>query len=155
MILRPRPLTADAFAPFGSLAPAPAPGTRTEVGPARNLRDTTVACLRWTLARPGALPLRVGTMERHRFSSQSFIPLGPARWLVLTAPHASAGGPDMAHARAFIADGTLAVTYAPDVWHHPLTALDGGGGFAVFTFLDGSADDEEFVPVTADITVEE
>lgn len=155
MILRLRPLAEDAFAPFGSLAPAPAPGTRTEVGPARNLRATAAACLRWTMARPGALPLRVGTMERHRFSSQSFIPLGPARWLVLVAPHAAAAGPDMARACAFIADGTLAVTYAPDVWHHPLTALDDGAGFAVLTFLDGSADDEEFVPVTADITVQE
>jgi ureidoglycolate lyase len=155
MILRPRPLTADAFAAFGSVAPCPAPGARTEVGPARNLRATASACLRWTLARPGTLPLRVGTMERHRFSSQSFIPLAPARWLCLVAPHAAIGGPDMARACAFIADGAHAITYAPDVWHHPLTALDGGGGFAVLTFLDGSGDDEEFVAIAPDITVEE
>ena len=154
MILTPAPLDPDAFAPFGHVAPAPAPGTLVEVGPSRNLRDMVPPCLRWAVGRPAMLPLRVTTMERHRFSSQSFIPMAAARWLILVAPHAASGGPDMARARAFLADGTRAITYAPDVWHHPLTVLDAGAAFAVLTFLDGSADDEEFVPVRDDITVQ-
>ena len=153
MILTPAPLDPDAFAPFGQVAARPAPGGRIEVGPPRTLRATVPPCLRWTTARPAALPLRVTTMERHRFSSQSFIPAAGARWLVLVAPHAAVGGPDMARARAFLADDTRAITYAPDVWHHPLTALGAEAGFAVLTFLDGSKDDEEFVPVHEDVTV--
>lgn len=155
MILTPTPLDADAFAPFGAIASRPAPGARIEIGPQRNLRATVPPCLRWAVARPGTLPLRVTTMERHRFSSQSFIPVADARWLVLVAPHAAGGGPDMARAHAFLADGTQAITYAPDVWHHPLTALDPGAAFAVLTFLDFGPDDEEFVPVADDITVQE
>ena len=153
MILHPVRLAAEAFAQFGAVVSAPAPGTRCEVGPSRNLRPAAAACLRWTTARATALPLRIGTMERHRFSSQSFVPLGPARWLVLVAPHGAAGGPDMARAHAFVADGTQAVTYAPHVWHHPLIAFDDGAAFAVLTFLDGSGDDEEFVTIAADVTV--
>ena len=154
MILMPRLLDAEGFAPFGTLAHLPAPGARADVGPAQNLRDGVAPCLRWAVARRTPLPLRVTTMERHRYSSQSFIPLTGARWLVLVAPKNAADGPDMARAMAFCLDGTQAITYAPDVWHHPLTALDDGAGFAVLTFLDGSGNDDEFIAIADGITVE-
>ena len=44
-------------------------------------------------------------MERHEFSSQTFVPVDVVRWLIVVAPHATQGGPDMAKARAFIANG--------------------------------------------------
>ena len=100
------------------------------------------------MARTAALPLRVVTMERHEHSSQSFVPAGERRWLVLVAPHAEdGGGPDMARARCFLAGADQAITYRPNVWHHPLTVLDGPMAFAVLTFLDDGPGDEEFVPV--------
>ena len=151
--LRPVSLTAAAFAPFGTVAALPTPGQRVTVGPPENLRAAVPPRFVCTAAKPAALPLDVTTMERHRFSSQSFVPMGDARWLILVAPHAPGGGPDMDASIAFLADGTQAITYRPDTWHHPLTALSDGARFAVLTFLDGSPDDEEFVPVAAGLTL--
>jgi len=91
-------------------------------------------------------PLKSETMERHEFSSQSFVPVDVGRWLIVVAPHAAKGGPDMAAARAFIANGQQGVTYKPDTWHHGLTTLDKPGRFAVFMWRAGTKD-EEFVPV--------
>ena len=148
-VIAAEPLTAAAFAPFGDVADRPTAGSPVLVGPAVNLRATAAARLRWVNACPAAMPLRVATMERHVHSSQSFIPSGETRWLVLVAPHAGEGGaPDMTRARAFVAAADQAVTYRPNVWHHPLTTLDGPANFAVLTYLDGGPADEEFVPVT-------
>ncbi len=92
-------------------------------------------------------PLRSDYMERHEFSSQTFVPLDVERWLIVVAPHASAGGPDVTGMKAFIATGRQGVTYRPNTWHHGLTVLDRPGRFAVFMWLDGGKGDEEFVPV--------
>jgi ureidoglycolate lyase len=75
------------------------------------------------------------------------VPIDVARWLIVVAPHAKAGGPDLAAVRAFIATGRQGVTYKPDTWHHGLTVLDKPGRFAVFMWRDGGKGDEEFVPV--------
>jgi ureidoglycolate lyase len=76
------------------------------------------------------------------------MPLDVARWLIVVAPHAKNGGPDVAQVRAFIATGKQGVTYKPNTWHHGLTTLDRPGRFAAFMFRDGGEGDEEFVPVT-------
>ncbi len=94
-------------------------------------------------------------MERHVFSSQSFIPLGPARFLVLVAPHSPLGGPDMARAEAFLAAPGQGVTYAANIWHYGMTVLDAPARFAVLMWRDGTEKDEEFVdvaPFTLDVT---
>ena len=83
-------------------------------------------------------PLKSETLERHEFSSQSFVPVDVGRWLIVVAPHAAKGGPDMADARAFIANGQQGVTYKPDTWHHGLTTLDQPGRFAVFMWRAGT-----------------
>ena len=92
-------------------------------------------------------PLRSDYLERHQFSSQTFVPLDVERWLIVVAPHAVAGGPDASGMKAFIATGKQGVTYRPDTWHHGLTVLDRPGRFAVFMWRDGGKGDEEFVPV--------
>ncbi len=145
-----RPLTPEGFAPYGDVLVGPD-------GPGRLYHERSLAS-----ARPGAWPslslscaaphpggpLRVRRMERHAFSSQSFVPLVPLRWLVLVAPHAPGGGPDMARAEAFLAGPGQGVTYGADVWHHPLTVLgEAPGRFAVLMWRDGTAADEEFVDV--------
>ncbi len=142
------PLTEAAFRLFGDVARCPTAGGAVVVGPTVGLRPSVPPRLRWVMARPTALPLRVVTMERHEHSSQSFVPASDRRWLVLVAPHADAGGPDMARARCFLAGPDQAITYRPNVWHHPLTVLDGPMAFAVLTFLDDGPGDEEFVPVS-------
>ena len=77
------------------------------------------------------------------------MPIDVARWLIVVAPHAARGGPDLAGVRAFIATGKQGVTYKPNTWHHGLTVLDKPGRFAVFMWRAGTKGDEEFVPVAA------
>lgn len=61
------------------------------------------------------------TLERHRLGSQSFVPLGEARWLVLVARGEHA--PDMSTLAAFEAAPGQGITLHADTWHHPLIAL--------------------------------
>ncbi|MBR2815008.1 MAG: ureidoglycolate lyase [Reyranella sp.] len=149
MELIPQPLTKEAFAPFGDVIDVPeAPGRTYYNDALGNLRPDAQANLSLSLkAETPDRPLRSDYMERHEFSSQTFVPLDVERWLIVVAPHASAGGPDVAGMKAFIATGLQGVTYRPNTWHHGLTVLDRPGRFAVFMWLDGGKGDEEFVPV--------
>ncbi len=143
------PLTAEAFAPFGEVIPVPETPGRTYYEEALgNLRPAARPSLSVSL-RPETpdRPLRAEMLERHEFSSQTFMPLDVARWLVVVAPHAATGGPDQSAIRAFVATGRQGVTYRPNTWHHGLTVLDRPGRFAVFMWRDGGPGDEEFVPV--------
>lgn len=149
MELIPQPLTKEAFAPFGDVIDVPETPGRTYYNDALgNLRPDAQANLSLSLkAETPDRPLRSDYMERHEFSSQTFVPLDVERWLIVVAPHASAGGPDVTGMKAFIATGRQGVTYRPNTWHHGLTVLDRPGRFAVFMWLDGGKGDEEFVPV--------
>ena len=148
MEIAPQPLTQEAFAPFGDVIDMPATAGRFYYDDALgNLRSHAAASLSVALkSETPDRPLRSELMERHEFSSQTFIPVDVGRWLIVVAPHAAKGGPDMAQARAFIADGGKGVTYKANTWHHGLTTLDKPGRFAVFMWKAGTAD-EEFVPV--------
>jgi len=151
----PQPLTRQAFAPYGDVIDLPTEAGRTYYEDALgNLRPQARPSVSVSL-RPETpdRPLRVELLERHEFSSQTFVPLDVDRWLIVVAPHATGGGPDVAQARAFIATGAQGVTYRPNVWHHGNTVLDRPGRFAIFMWRDGSAGDEEFVPV-APFTIE-
>ena len=150
MEIIPQPLTRDAFAPFGDVIDVPnEPGRLYYDEALGNFRPAARPSLSVSL-KPETRdrPLRADLLERHQFSSQTFMPLDVGRWLIVVAPHAKQGGPDPALVRAFIADGRQGVTYKPDIWHHGLTVLDRPGRFAVFMWRDGSKGDEEFVPVT-------
>jgi len=143
------PLTSAAFLPFGDVLEAPAIPGRTDFDAAlANLRPAARPVLSLVTKAPmSSLPLTSTVMERHRFSSQSFVPLEAGRWLVVVAPHAAAGGPDMAQARAFLAQPDQGVTYGADTWHHPFTVLDRLARFAVFMWREGVPADDEFMDV--------
>lgn len=142
-------LTQEAFAPFGDVIDIPDVAGRTYYEDALgNLRPTARASLSVSLKpETSERPLKVEMLERHEFSSQTFMPLDVGRWLVVVAPHAKSGGPDLAGVRAFLVNGKQGITYRPNTWHHGLTVLDRPGRFAVFMWRDGSQGDEEFVPV--------
>lgn len=142
------PLTEEAFAPFGTVPRAPEEPGRRDYFDATlmNLRPDAPASLSIVRGVPVAGPVvPVTVIERHAFSSQSFLPLAPARWLVVVAPGGDAG-PDLSHARAFLPDPGQGVTFAPGTWHAPLTTLD-EAAFAIFMWRDGGPQDEEFAPV--------
>lgn len=150
------PVTAEAFAPFGLLLPRPVPGSgRLELIDAlQNGRAAARPRLGLAAVEPSPLPLVATEMERHLHSSQDFLPLDCAAYLVLVAPHGPDGRPDETGLRAFRVPGDLGVHYHADTWHHPLTAFDRPGSFAVLTFVDGTTADDEFVPLAEAVTVE-
>lgn len=149
MEIVPQRLTSEAFAPFGDVIEVPNVAGRNyyadELG---NLRPQAKPSLSMSYREPThERPLKSEMLERHEFSSQTFVPVDVGRWLIVVAPHAAAGGPDITGLRAFVATGAQGVTYKPNTWHHGLTTLDRPGRFAVFMWLAGTQD-EEFVPVT-------
>jgi ureidoglycolate lyase len=149
MEIDPQPLTAAAFAPYGDVIDVPsAPGRKYYDDALGNLRPSAHASLSLSFRLPSTeAPLQVTLLERHEFSSQTFVPTDVARWLIVVAPHAKDGGPDTSAIQAFIATGRQGVTYRANTWHHGLTTLDRPGRFAVFMWRDGTTGDEEFVPV--------
>jgi ureidoglycolate lyase len=148
-------VTAEAFAPFGLLLPAPAPGQpRLELsGELVNLRETAKPRLSLATTAPRALPLTAAEMERHVHSSQTFVPIDCASYLVMVAPHGADDRPDPAGVRAFRVPGHVGVHYFSNTWHHPLTALERPGSFIVLTFIDGGPGDEQFVKLPHEIDI--
>ncbi|SDZ90745.1 ureidoglycolate lyase [Rubrimonas cliftonensis] len=143
------PLTAAAFAPFGEpLVPPISAGRAFFEGALASRREAARPSLSLSRVEAAAsLPVEARRMERHQFSSQSFVPMGDLAMLVIVAPHAPQGGPDVSAARAFLAEGGVGVTYGADVWHHPLTLLAAPASLAVLMWRDGGPGDEEFVDV--------
>lgn len=138
-LLKPEPLTAEAFAPFGDVLEA---GERAQVreinyGYARRFHDLArldlgaeggrplLSIMRST-PLPG--PIRIARMERHPLSSQAFYPLSGRPYLVVVAP---AGEFDSAGLRAFLAGPAQGVNYHPGTWHHFSLALEAVSDFLV------------------------
>jgi len=145
-----RPLTAEAFAPFGDVIEAAgAPDFQINGGMCDRFHDR--ARLEFTgdgragisigFGRPYALPLAVAMVERHPLGSQAFLPMTADPFLVVVAPdeEGQPGAP-----RAFLTDGGQGVNYLRGVWHGVLTPL---GQAAPFLIVDriGTGDNlEEF-----------
>lgn len=149
-------VTAQAFEPFGDLLPPATPGAARQelIEELQNRRPSARARLSIAAVDPKPLPLVAAKMERHVHSSQAFVPLACASYLVLVAPKGAAGGPDLSELRAFRVPGDTGINYRADTWHHPLTALDRTGRFAVLTFVDGTAGDEEWTDLPEEVVVE-
>jgi ureidoglycolate lyase len=149
------PITAEAFAPYGELLMPPEGfGRRYLDEGLANLRPGAWPSLSIAAVAPlAALPLRAVQMERHRFSSQSFLPMDAGRYLAVVAPHAPGGGPDEARMQAFVIAGDIGITYRADVWHHPMVALDRPARFAIVIWRDGGPGDEEFVRLSAPLSI--
>lgn len=155
MDLTAQKLTLEAFTPFGHVLTLPDGPGRTDYSHApENWRDgRATLCFRSSLTEPTTLPFQATQMERHRYSSQAFLPIDVSRYLVLVAPHGDDGGPDMRQARLFEVDGRTGINYAPDVWHHPMTVLDRPAIFATVMFVDRGPDDEEFVDLAVPVGI--
>ena len=92
-------------------------------------------------------PMQVKILERHPHSSQTFIPVKAARYLVIVAPDKPDGSPDLEGARCFLADGRQGITYRRGLWHHDMTVLDDTAEMAILMWCDGSSDDEELLEI--------
>lgn len=137
--LKPEPLTAEAFAPFGDVIEAgPAAEQRAinygattrfhdlaRVDVAEDGGEPLISIFRST---PIARPVRVKIMERHPVASQAFMPLSGRPYLVVVAPP---GDLDPDKIRAFLAGPGQGVNYARGTWHHYSLALDEVSDFLV------------------------
>lgn len=85
-------------------------------------------------------------LERHRHRAQTFSPMGRSKqdtaYLVVVAPTASDGMPDLNKVRAFTCKGDQAVTYGASVWHAPMIALGKETDFAVLIHENDVPEDD-------------
>jgi ureidoglycolate lyase len=102
---------------------------------------------------PATLPYAVDKLERHRYSAQIFVPMDVASYVVVVAPSAADGSPEIAEARAFHAPGNVGIVYAQDVWHAGATVLDRIGSFGVLMSRNDSPDDEEFFTLASPLQI--
>jgi len=132
-----RPITSEAFAPYGDLVTSAGrdgrsinAGTsvRVEMPEPDVFGDGGRPSLSVFRARAVRLPFEVRELERHRLGSQTFLPLGGRPFVVVVALGADSPDPDTI--AAFRVDGDCGVAFRRGVWHHPLLALD-DGDFAV------------------------
>ena len=136
-LLRPVPLTREAFRPFGEVIEMEGSAHYTiNQGFTERFNDlcfvdvameggaTNVSLF---LGQPRPAPIAVKLMERHPLGAQAFVPLQDRPWLVLVAEDVH----DHASYRAFTATGQQGVNSARNVWHHPLLVLDAASRFII------------------------
>lgn len=126
-----RPLTKESFAPFGQVLETAGAETRSinwgtctrfhALATVEVLGEGARTVVNLFRARPSSFPLRLSMMERHPFGSQAFWPLSGGDWIVAVAPDQD-GRPG--EPLVFRASENQGVCYAPNVWHHPLVALE-------------------------------
>jgi ureidoglycolate lyase len=153
--LRLFPLTADAISPFGSIIESPTnPGDRTVYTQwLGSDRTGMTPRLHTNSLHPTVLPYAIQVLERHPYSAQLFLPLDVAQYVVVVAPTADDGTPDLMEAHALLAPGNIGIVYAPAVWHAPATVLERQGTFAVVMWRNDTADDEEFTTLASPIQI--
>ena len=134
-----RPLTREAFAPFGSVIDKRASDPRVPInaGRARRIPDLAQAvatgpggrvAIGLVEADPRTCPLTFDLVERHPFGSQAFIPLSPAPFLVVVCEDRG-GMPGVP--QVFVTSPHQGVNYAANTWHGVLTPLDAPQEFLV------------------------
>ena len=147
--MKPEPLTADAFAPYGDVLEAVgSPDRLINAGLCGRFHD----CARLDFGPDGqagisifqaecrSLPYACDLLERHPDGSQSFIPMSNNPFLVIVA------GDDAGHPtrpRAFLTNGAQGVSYLRGTWHGVLTPLTGPGLFAVIDRIGDTPNLEE------------
>lgn len=136
--LTPEPLTAEAFAPFGSVIEASDGAVKLDINQGHAIRYDRLAEI--DVADGGGAPvislfrakplaeLVLKSFERHPLGSQSFVPLSGRPYLVAGAP---AGDFDPPKVRLFHAEAHQGVHYRKGVWHHFLLVLDAESYFLV------------------------
>lgn len=143
------------FEPFGDLLIAPKGGGRAVLANELvNLRSGAKPTLTLATVDPVSLPMIITRMERHLYSSQAFLPLGDCEYIVLVAEDGDRDLPDVSRIRGFRVSSGIGINYRPGVWHYPITALSSPATFSVWTFLEGTSDDEQFVGLPIPFMVE-
>jgi ureidoglycolate lyase len=156
-LLRPKPLTADAFAPFGDVITTDGAGDTINYGATQKYAD--LAAIRSGAGRvavhiyrstPPDYPFALRVMENHPLGSQMFMPLSGRPYLVVVAPK---GAFDPSAITAFVAAPGQGVNYAPGTWHHYSLALGAASAFLVVD-RDGPGENLEEIALDGSILLE-
>ena len=147
--LIPRSLDAHAFAPFGEVVSFDYANARL-VNNGKAFRSDLRAGLKFFAGEPKLSvyrveaqrsPVTIVELERHPNSSQTFVPITTARFVVVVAPDNLDGSPDLSGCRAFVGERAQGFNYRPGVWHAPIVALDQGGDFLMLIWEQGDEAD--------------
>ena len=98
----------------------------------------------------------VGILERHPYTTQTFVPMGlsptdtSTNYLIIVAPTMPSTGafpdrgpPDLSNLKAFVAHGRQAVTYGAATWHAPMVVTgDKRIDFVVVQSTNGIPEDD-------------
>ncbi len=143
-----RPLTAEAFAPFGDVLDATGdPDRMINAGLCGRYHDRAKldfgdgrAGISLFSAEPRNLPLALDMVERHPDGSQAFLPMSLEPFLVVVAPDET-GKPG--RPVAFRTEPGQGVNYHRGIWHGVLAPLSSPGLFAVIDRIGEGANLEE------------
>jgi ureidoglycolate lyase len=153
--LRPLPITAERFAPFGDVICA-STSVVSAMNEARFERFDDMANIDVDESAGGhvaisivrcrtatKLPYRFDLVERHPLGSQAFIPLSPFSFIVVVAEKGESVLPGDLH--AFVTNGTQGINYHRGVWHMPLIAMERGQSFLLVDRAPGKSNCDEVV----------
>ena len=137
--IKPQPLTADAFAPYGDVIDPLGAVEAISINYGNTTRfhdlfpvDVTDeggdVCVNIFRSSPLALPITVEIMEYHPLGSQAFMPLSEEPYLVVAA---EAGEFDAEAIKVFLASPRQGVNYRKGTWHHFSLALNKQSDFLV------------------------
>ncbi|RFA30812.1 hypothetical protein CAI21_04735 [Alkalilimnicola ehrlichii] len=113
LTLKPAPLAADAFAPFGQVITARADGER--FGPQDAQLDLGQGTPRFYIMRLSARALEIPRITRHRRVTQCLASVGGKDWWLVVAPPGDT--PTVDDIRAFTVPGDVAVKLHVGTWH--------------------------------------
>jgi ureidoglycolate lyase len=156
-VLKPQPLTAEAFAPFGDVIAADGAAATINYGATQKYADLAAiraegggrVAVHLYRSTPPAYPFVLRVMENHPLGSQMFVPLSGRPYLVVVAPK---GRFDPHAIAAFIAGPGQGVNYAPGTWHHYSLAVGGPSEFLVID-REGPGENLEEIVLDDIITV--
>ena len=143
--LRPEPLTAEAFAPFGDVLDATGAFRLINDGMCQRHHDRASldfgpegrAGISVFQARPRALPYAFDLIERHPDGSQAFLPMTGHPFLVIVAAD------PQSTPLAFLTNGAQGINLHRGTWHGVLAPLAAPGLFAVIDRIGATPNLEE------------
>ena len=148
MTVAARPLTAEAFRPFGDVIDTTGdPDRIINAGLCGRFHDRARldfgdgrAGISLFDAVPREMPYHLDLLERHPEGSQTFVPMTPSPFLVVVA---EGDGPLPGAVHAFVTRPGQAVNLLKGTWHGVLTPLAAPGLFAVIDRIGPGANLEE------------
>jgi len=123
---------------------------------ARIVLNASLAGPRDVFPYPGSQGKRVfklSMLERHRFTTQSFVPMGGnVKYLVVVTDGDEK--PNIDGLKAFVAGEKQGICYGVGVWHAPMAVIDEPVSFAVVQHVNGVADEDcQTFPLDEEIEV--